>query len=353
MALRVTYVIDGDTWGGAEAVLRSVIPHLPEAAEVCVVATSQAVAEQVCDGAEARVLLVQGKRKTNPLGVLAWRRAIASTRPDIVHINLQSPLAALHAQLAAASLPKVRRVHHEHMPVQPKTLVHIALKRLLSLGAAEVAVSDRSAEDLSRGYGLPRSKIAIVPNGVRPADVVPKSGDGRQLVCVGRLTPQKGFDVAIRALAELPGYRLRIVGARTARDAESLEAVARQSGVEDRVTFLPWCESISEALAGADIVLMPSRFEAAPLVLLEALVRGFPVVASDVGNTREVLELIDGKLVVRPDDISGLARAVAYLGDPSRRKEIGEAGRSLIMTRYGEASTANGFINMYRRLLPA
>lgn len=142
---------------------------------------------------------------------------------------------------------------------------------------------------------------------------------------VGRLVPEKGFDVMLRALIELPGADLVLVGEGPARS--SLERLSRDLGLDGRVTFTGRVEPPWTSRWRFDVLAVPSRIEGFGLVAVEALLAGIPVVGSRVGGLCEVLT--DGRtgLLVPVDDPTALASALRTLqDDPSLRRELAEQG---------------------------
>jgi glycosyltransferase involved in cell wall biosynthesis len=171
--------------------------------------------------------------------------------------------------------------------------------------------------------GVDPARVDVVGNGVdgsrfAPADradaraALGLPGDARILVCVSRLSPEKGIDVLVDAMAQIhdPSLRLYVVGDGVAKDA--LIARARERGQDGRITFAltrPHAE-IPLWLAAANVAVLPSRTEGMPNAVLEALASGRPVVATGVGGTRELVT--DGVLgrLVEPGDAAALARGI-------------------------------------------
>jgi glycosyltransferase involved in cell wall biosynthesis len=165
------------------------------------------------------------------------------------------------------------------------------------------------------------------PDRFPPAPPAAWSG---KLLCVGRLEERKGPQVAVAALAELPGCRLELIGEGESKFRERLERLARELGVSDRVSFpQPGRGGIAAAYAEADAVLFPVQWdEPWGFVPLEAMAVGRPVVASGTGGSAEYLRDGENALVYSPrDDPAALARAVRRLEDDARlRDRIRSAG---------------------------
>ncbi len=152
------------------------------------------------------------------------------------------------------------------------------------------------------------------------------------VVQASRLEAWKGHEVHLRALARLANreWRLWIVGAATARDApyaRGLAALARSLGIADRVRFFGERDDVPRVLAAADIYCQPN-LEPEPfgLAYVEALAAGLPVVASDAGGVREIVDAATGVLVPPGDDAALAAALEPLIGDPILRRRLGSAG---------------------------
>lgn len=204
---------------------------------------------------------------------------------------------------------------------------------LARTGDAIVAVSEREARE-GRAVLGDHAQITLIHNGVdrsrfSPNGVrAPRDAGAALLVCVGRLSEQKGQDVAIRALARLRDRtaRLRLVGDESAPgERRRLEVLATSLGVADRIEWRGEVADPAPELRAADVVIAPSRWEGMSLVFLEAMACGAALVVSDVAGS-EIL--VDAGVIVPPDDPQTLAEAVdALLDDPDRRVRLGEAAR--------------------------
>jgi glycosyltransferase involved in cell wall biosynthesis len=193
-----------------------------------------------------------------------------------------------------------------------------------------------------RGF-LPSERVHIVPNPVAPAFARrPVGGTGSNvIVAAGRLVPQKGFDLLIRAFAAAsasrPGLRLRILGEGDERTM--LEGLARSLGVADRVDLPGFVGDPEREFVAADLFVLSSRFEGFARVLGEAMACGLAVVASDCppGQGDVVRTGTDG-LLVPCGDVPALSEAIGRLmDDPSLREEM--AARAPEIVERFEAST--------------
>ncbi|MBV9411862.1 MAG: glycosyltransferase family 4 protein [Acidimicrobiia bacterium] len=156
------------------------------------------------------------------------------------------------------------------------------------------------------------------------------------VVFAGRLSPEKGVDTLIDAVARMQApVRLKIAG--EGPDRDRLGALAARAG-DDRVRFLGRLErdAMDALIGGAAAVVLPSRwYENQPMIVLEAFARGVPVVATDLGGTPELIRHgVDGFLVA-PDDPDALASALqSLLADPARVRAMGKAARERALTDF-------------------
>lgn len=266
-------------------------------------------------------------------------RTAAAVRPLRRLVTALEPRAVIsamfHGNLLAAAATRARRARpalvftqHGHLNILPATASRRMFRwspRLVPFAYraadAVVAVSAGVADDLVRIGRLPPSLVHHIPNAAdferidrlaleSPVDPSP-TDDGRPLVVgVGRLVEVKGFDVLIRALAEVdPSVRLRLVGEGPQRPR--LERLAADLGLLDRVTLVGALDNPYPELMAADLVVVSSRTESLSMVLVEAVHLRRPVVATDCSQgVREVLA--DGALgrLVPPGDVSALGGAI-------------------------------------------
>ncbi len=248
-----------------------------------------------------------------------------------------------------------------------KTASHFVVDRLIGHCVDRyIAVSEASARYLREQKGLPAQKIVVIRNGsdcqrFDPARLVPsglKSSlgfgpDDPVLVVVGRLEPQKGHRVLLQALPavrrEFPTVRLVCVGGGTLRG--DLEQQARALAQEDSVRFTGYQSNVADWLALADMTVLPSFYEGLPLVAIESLAAGRPVIATAVDGTPEIV--LDGKtgILVPPGDQARLAEAICrLLREPELRLRLGRAGRRWVLERFSQEQQIQGTHQLYLSL---
>ncbi|MCA3324383.1 MAG: glycosyltransferase [Roseomonas sp.] len=197
----------------------------------------------------------------------------------------------------------------------------------------------------------PPARVHYLPNfvedfaGSRPAEL-PAASSAPRLLAMGRLHPNKGFDVLLRAIALLPRGHLYLAGA--GPEEAALRALAAELGITERVSFLGWRRDIGALLAAADIFICSSRQEPLGNIVLEAWSATKPVIASAAQGPSELIS--DGKdgVLAPREDAAALAAAIAQLSEnPERAAALAAAGRAHFAAAFAEAPV----IAHWRRLL--
>ncbi|HVZ19896.1 MAG TPA: glycosyltransferase [Vicinamibacterales bacterium] len=214
-----------------------------------------------------------------------------------------------------------------------------------------VANSQAAAAQVVR-EGVSPTAVMVIPNGIdldryRPAPARPRR---RIITTVANLRAEKGHDVLIRAAAlvaqRFPDVAFQFAGDGPRRAA--LEAEVKARGLEGVVGFLGHREDVPNLLAQSDAFVLPSRTEAFPNGVLEAMAAGLPVIASRVGGIPEVIAHDRNGVLVPPGDDCALAEAVVdLLQDPARADRLARAARETIVGRYSFDRMVRAFERMY------
>jgi glycosyltransferase involved in cell wall biosynthesis len=273
---------------------------------------------------------------------VALIRAIRNERPDVVHLHSSKAGALGRVAARLAGAPSIYTPHAWAFLMDGSAAqrrLWVELERMGSwLGDTIICVSADELES-GRRVGVLGSRVAMIPNGVRPAPRGPERGSGTVVGCVARLAHQKGIDVLLDAapavLKHVPDARFMVIG------DGPLEVVLRRRaaelGVADRVRFRT--DLVGDArsvLSAIDVFVLPSRWEGMPIALLEAAAAGLPCIASRVGGVEEVLEDGVSGIVVTPERAAELATAVVQLlRDSFLRRRMGRAARERVSVRFG------------------
>lgn len=286
-------------------------------------------------------------------------KALAAWRPDLLHAHTAK--SGLLARLVAAtrSLPCVYTPHAwpfldgvPRMHQQAYLRIEQAAGRLPASVINVCRYEERVA--LERGVGVARRHF-VVHNGVPDVPDDLRADPRRQpprLVVVARFERQKDHITLLRGLPSLHTreWQLDLVGDGPTRSA--CERAVASAGLSDRVRFLGEVHDVATRLAGAQVLILPSRWEAMPLTLLEAMRAGLPVVATDVGGVGEaVVDGVTGLLVPR-GEVMTLAAALARLvDDPELRVRLGAAGRARYEARFSLPAMVAETTRVYRTTL--
>jgi glycosyltransferase involved in cell wall biosynthesis len=170
---------------------------------------------------------------------------------------------------------------------------------------------------------------------------------------LSRHDPVKGLDVLVRAAAKVPDTSVVVVGPRE-NERGDLEALAAEVGVSDRLHFVGWTDRPRDYLPSFDVFAVPSRYDASPLALLEAMAAGLPVVATRVGGIPEIVIAGETALLVPPDDPDALAGALRTLvADPALRERMGTAGRRRWLAEFSYEQMIAKFEAIFDEVLAA
>jgi glycosyltransferase involved in cell wall biosynthesis len=353
--MRIAVYTDSTFVGGAETSLGHLVAELDPELDVVVLGVAGDVVERLAarrPGAAAEVLpAVRTKRDVRAFA--AHVGALRRLRPDVLHANLTTPASCQYALLAASLVPGVRTVAVEQLPYPLHGALQLRLKRFTSARlTAHVAVGDQAARDVERFARLPAGSLRAIRNGVPDLELepLPRPFAGPTVGSLGRLDSQKGFDVLLRALAELPGVAAVLVGDGPERAA--LETQATDARLDSRVLFAGWQDEPRRHLTTFDAFVLPSRFEGFPLSVVEAMLAGLPVVASRVGSMPEAVRDGETGLLVLPDDPHALASALRrVLDDADLRTRLGRQGRELARERFTSSAMTRSFEALYKEIL--
>jgi glycosyltransferase involved in cell wall biosynthesis len=288
-------------------------------------------------------------------------RTLAQLEPDVVHTHLHVLKYTWAARrFARQRFPVVHTVHNLAQFEAEGLDLHLS-RVVFRRSVVPVAIGDEVARSIHALYGIqPRWTI---PNGIIVADFAAQPGVAAAtraelgigpgvpvLFTAGRLNRQKNHAGLLEAfadprLAEL-GALLLMAGDGELRPA--LEEQAAALGIAERVRFLGVVSNVPQLLAAADAFVLSSDWEGNPLVVMEAMAAGKPIVSTAVGCVPELVSEATGSLV-EPGDMAGLSEALAAsLGDPALLQAQGEAAAGVARERFDVSSMAEAYGALYR-----
>jgi glycosyltransferase involved in cell wall biosynthesis len=332
-------------------------------------------------------------------GRMFWSRSasrgmdemLRAFQPDVVHLH------NIYHQLSPSILQPIRRRHigavmtlHDYKLVcptyrfldhgkiceacLPRRLWQPVLKRCNSgsLAASAVSALELSVHTIGRayfpvgaflcpsrflmekmrqGHAFPE-RLRHLPNFVDASSTEPKSSAGGGPAYAGRLSFEKGVDVLIEAVSQVPGMTLDIAGDGPARS--ELEALAAQSGAQDRITFHGRLEpeALQALLRRSGVAVVPSRwYENMPLAILEAYAAALPVIGTALGGIPELIRPgIDGAIVA-PADPRALGAAIAsVVSNPDEAFKMGQAGRKKMLDTFAPTHHLAQLMDVYEEV---
>ena len=350
----MAFYCDAHEVGGAEISLGHLLALLPPEIETTILGTDRRVVKLIGGGRTATrsVLLPPIQSRRDVCTIATHLRAIRGVRPGILHVSLNRPWGSQWAILAGLVTRGVKVVAVEKLPYRSSRFKHRMYKRLTSpFLDAHVTVGATPARTVAEVAGVPMRRIRVIPSGVfdTPLRQLPKPSEGPVIGSLGRIEDQKGFDLLVRAMTELPGVKAVVVGEGSQR--QQLIQLSKSLGVSDRVLFPGWSDRARDHLTTFDLYVQPSRSEAQGLGIVEAMYAALPVVATDVGGVRDVIAEDETGRVIAPEDPSALAAAIRQLlEDPDRASDMGRAGRQRALEHFSAEAMAARFEALYREL---
>jgi glycosyltransferase involved in cell wall biosynthesis len=290
-------------------------------------------------------------------GHAALARAVARI-PDGAVVLLDGLIASAAPEALVPQAGRLAQVVLLHMPLGHRppdgeaAAVRAREREVLAAAAAVVTTSAWARGRLAKLYALPADRVHVAEPGVDAAGLAPGSAAGDALLCVAAVTPDKGHDVLLDALATATdlSWRCACVGSldRDPAYAAGVRHATRRHGLGDRVRFAGprTGPALDRAYAAADLLVLASRAETYGMVVAEALARGLPVLAAEVGGVTEALghakDSTRPGLLVAPGDPAALGAALrAWLGDAELRGRLRRAARERRVSLRGWPATTS------------
>jgi len=255
-------------------------------------------------------------------------------KPNLVHIHGVIPSVLFHLQTADVCPAPVLLTLHQKIVTKESLGAKTLTGQVLRCAAWVNSVSSTALDQAREVVPEITSRSSLIHNALTMSAIAPKPlpFETPRLLCLGRLAPQKGFDLAVAALALIKdGYRhVQLVIAGDGAERAKLEQQIAKLGLADRVELVGWvaADKVPALINTATVVLIPSLFEGLPFVALEAAMMARPIVGTRVGGLPEIVVHGETGLLVEPEDSGGLAGAIGFLLEhPRMAVEMGQAGR--------------------------
>jgi glycosyltransferase involved in cell wall biosynthesis len=277
-------------------------------------------------------------------------------RPDLVHVNSLGLHSLFHLQtIGAYPSPTLVTLHQKLLndDVRPATIQGRTLRSADWINCC----SEDLLIALRRLLPETASRSSVILNGIEAPSCSPGpvSFDEPKFLCLGRLTPEKGFDLALSAFRSITGKfpRVKMVIAGDGPERSRLEQQAAELGLKERVDFLGWVapDRVASLMASSTIVVLPSRREGLPLAVLESALMARPIVAASVGGVPEIITDQETGLLFAKEDVAALAEKMALLlRHPEMAIQLGRTARLRVQERFSFDRFLAGYEDLYRRL---
>ena len=363
--VRVLHVINGEHYAGAERMQDLLALRLGDfgfdVGFACLKA-GEFVRVRKATSAPIHDLRMLGRWDLGP----AWELAAVVRGEGYSLLHAHTPRSAMIASIASV-LTGVPMVYHVHSPVsrdsthRVKNLFNAVVERWsTSRAAALIAVSESLGRRVRQRRRI-ADKVTVVPNGVPSRELPDRASADRNQMTFGVVAlfrPRKGIEVLLDSLAQLRAegqpVRLRAIGAFEAPDyASRIKRLAEKLGVADAIDWVGFTDDVDAELAQVDALVLPSLFgEGLPMVVLEAMSAGLPVVATDVeGVSEAVRDGLDG-VIAEPGNAESLAAAMRrLLSGELDPKQLGRNAAVRHAEQFSDESMARRVAEVYRRVL--
>ena len=321
-------------------------------------------------GGELEATLERAGIEAHTIGGGSYRdprthRRIASLidrhRPRAVHTHHFAGLASGVAAARIKRVPRVVHTEHAYQYLDERPALRRPLRWMSRYVDAFVLVGASMRGYYVDGVGVAPERVSVIVNGVDTAryrEATDRAAARRALGLpagtligsAGRFATVKNFPMLLDAVARVRQTRpdVRLVLAGDGADRGALEAQARALGCADAVHFLGWRSDTAEVLRCLDVFALTSWTEGLPLVILEAMACGVPVVSTSVGDIPLILESEKTGYLVPPGDTAALAETLAALVDDDvRRRRVGAAGQAFVREAYSQRTMVERYLAAY------
>ena len=294
----------------------------------------------------------------------AARRTVRETPDPFDVINAHGALAVILLSFFVRGVPIVYTEHdatpwscrYRRLPERTIRKVVYRTLNVTAFGRADrvVMLFASQRDEAVRRWRIDREKVFVIPNGTDPAVFdtpqreAPRLDLDRYCLFVGSLVPRKSPDLLLDAIADLDDVACVFAGDGPMR--AKLERRAAELGVSDRVRFLGAIRphELGAVYHGAEMLVVPAVSEASPLVAVEAMACGLPVVASRISGLPSLVKDWDTGFLVKPGDVGQLAMAMTFLWwDDELRARMGRNGRHLVLRDFVWDAVARRYLDVY------
>lgn len=364
----VLHVVSSGGLYGIERMLLNLLPEL--AREHCPVTLLCLDGPNTAVGRAAETVgiptaYVDCAARVTPHGWTELWRVVGSLRPRLMHVHGYKATVLAGAVALGRRIPLIATYHSmaANAASQSRSLAwYLALETQFVRRARTVAAVSSPIADELQSRGVSAERIRVIPNGISIHASHDYNGGlpfahdfNPSLLSLSRLAPEKKVDRIIDAVGVLRGEfpRLGLVVAGDGPLRLELEEHARSSGLADAVRFIGFVEDVGVLFAQATAFVLASETEGMPIAVLEAMARGVPIVASDVGGIPSMVQPERDALLIDPTDSESLVRALRrLLADAALGRQLSEAARNRFGREFSANLMAQSYIQLYDDVAP-
>lgn len=363
MRINVLYIIWSLGLGGAERVVINLAKGLDKTRfnpTVCCLNEAGEFAAEL-EHLGIKVVALHKKSKADITVIRKLIAVIKEYNIQIVHTHLWG--ANFWGRIAAkvAGVPVI--IATEHNVDIWKSNLNFALDRMLSHISDKIITVSRTVKEFYIKHGIPAGKIEVIYNGI-DTDARSSMLDARKefglaegeslLAIIGRIVEQKGHRYLFEALERLNGqHKVKLLVVGDGPLLNNLKVTAQQNPqLREKVIFTGLRKDVRNLIEAVDILLMPSLREGLPMVALEAMAAGKPVIATNVGGTPELIKDGDNGILIEPRDSRQLAEAIKkLLVNTPLSESLGRRGQESVLNRFSIKDMVKNTGNLYEQCL--
>lgn len=364
-SLRVLHLINGEHFAGAERVQQLLGKRLPEQQIDChFVCLKNGRFPELCGLKPDDVTTLPMKSRFDTSIVHSIQKLLASSAFDLLHAH--TPRSAMIASTISrkAGIPWVFHVHSPTARDSTRALINRlndCIERWALRNCDHMITVSKSLrrEMVRRGYS--RTKTTCIPNGVPihpPIDTLERREEKAWRIGMTALVrPRKGIEILLHSLARIlpirPHLSLDVIGSfETAEYEKTVRGLAMDLQLEKQVRFVGFTKDVPAAMSQLDALVLPSLFgEGMPMVVLEALSQGIPVVATEVEGTPEVIRHSREGFLAKPGDAQSLAECILEItADRDRWTKLSQQALARHREKYTDTILAQRTADLYRRV---
>jgi len=367
--IKVLQIIHSMHIGGAEKVVADIAQNINSEVfevEVCCIKEEGVLADEIKkSGGVVRALPYEKKNFSNIVRGLS--QVIEESQPDIIHTHGDVALIDIGPLLIFKKLPKV--IHTYHFGNYPHIKKRYLLASVLFSQFPDklISVSDHQQKNVIKYLRAPRNKISTIVNGVNSNPYIHEelsineitregfANDSDLIVgSVAVLTKQKGIPFLLEAILQISKERtnIKFIIAGGGPLEDELRAQAVELGISEIVHFTGWRSDALKFMNVFDIFIMPSLWEALPIVLLEALASRKTIITTDVGDNSKIIEHMTNGVLIPPKDPQAITDAILKLADdPSLREAMRKHAYDSYINNYTSKKMIEAYEGEYRKLM--